>query len=332
VTCGGSASAYRNICRRKTPASRDPRQLARDIGQISRTIKAPSITLGDILQKGTDYAQHFLNEIAKQKIENEVALEFFIPPPSEFLEQIARAVPNFNIQISPESHDEAIRRAFGRAYNNDSLERFIRDALALGCKRIDVFFMIGLPQQTTASVRATVAYCETLLQTFDRLLPFISPLAPFLDPGSRAFQEPTKYGYRLFHRTLEEHRQALLAPSWKYTLNYETIWMSRDELVSSTYEAALELNRLKRKYGILQAKTAERIEKRIKQEARIVRKIDDLMAIEDPHTRDNKIKDAMRRFTSLGYTTICNKDEMNWSTRFIRFHPLRLLQGAFGKS
>ena len=29
------------------------------------------------------------------------------------------------------------------------------------------------------------------------MIPFISPLAPFLDPGSRAFEEPERYGYRL---------------------------------------------------------------------------------------------------------------------------------------
>ena len=99
--------------------------------------------------------------------------------------------------------------------------------------------MIGIPEQTVPSVKETIDYCEELLEKTKRaghggkLHPYISPLAPFLDPGSRAFQEPAKHGYRLFHRTLEEHRQALLAPSWKYTLNYETKWMTREELDAS---------------------------------------------------------------------------------------------------
>jgi hypothetical protein len=46
----------------------------------------------------------------------------------------------------------------------------------------------------------------------NRVIPFISPLAPFVDPGSRAFEEPEKHGYKLFARTLEEHRRQLLAP------------------------------------------------------------------------------------------------------------------------
>jgi len=32
------------------------------------------------------------------------------------------------------------------------MERMIADAIELGCKRIDVFFMTGLPKQTSPSV------------------------------------------------------------------------------------------------------------------------------------------------------------------------------------
>ena len=61
--------------------------------------------------------------------------------------------------------------------------------------------MSGLPQQTAESVLGTIDYCEELLKRFGkdgRLSPFISPLAPFLDPGSRGFENPEEHGYRLF--------------------------------------------------------------------------------------------------------------------------------------
>ena len=211
VTCGGSAAAYRNICNRRAPAYRSPKLLAKDLGLVSRYIKAPAITLGDLLQAGTQHAEAFLDGIAAEGIDNHIALEFFVPPPREFLEKVARAIPNFDIQISPESHDEAVRSAFGKRYDNESLERFIQDTLELGCRRVDLFFMIGLPRQTPESVGETVRYCDILLEKFGRdnpgrIRPFISPLAPFLDPGSRAFENPRRYGYRLFYRSLEEHR------------------------------------------------------------------------------------------------------------------------------
>ena len=328
VICGGSAAAYRAICKRRAPALRDPGALARDIGLISHYIKAPAIVLGDLLQGGTEYAQAFLDKLAEEKIENEVALEFFAPPPRALLEQIARAIPRYNIQISPESHDVAVRTAFGRRYDNASLERFLGDAMELGCQRVDVFFMIGLPKQTPDSVRDTIRYCESLLQKFDRVLPFISPLAPFLDPGSKAFEDPEGHGYRLYHRTLEEHRQALQAPSWKYTLNYETIWMSRDELVESTYEAALALNQLKAKYGKLKPRRAAKIERRIAHEAEVSRKIDAALQIEDAEAREERIAQVMKGFGNVGRSTICTKDEMNWRTRFIRFDAIRVVLEA----
>ncbi|HWJ04856.1 MAG TPA: hypothetical protein VNS57_03575, partial [Steroidobacteraceae bacterium] len=66
--------------------------------------------------------------------------------------------------------------------------------------------MIGLPGQTRESVAGTVDYIERLFQLTDpRLSCFISPMGPFLDPGSRSFEEPERDGYRLFARTLEEH-------------------------------------------------------------------------------------------------------------------------------
>jgi radical SAM superfamily enzyme YgiQ (UPF0313 family) len=245
---------------------------------------------------------------------------------------VAEAIPNFNIQISPESHDETIRKRFGRPYGNTALERMIADALDLGCQRFDLFFMIGLPGQTSQSVRDTIGYCRILLERFGRdhpgwLHPYISPLAPFLDPGSRVFEEPEKYGYRLFSRTLEEHRRALTAPSWKYTLSYETEWMSRDEIAMVTYEAALELNRLKAEYGLQDQKTTERIAKRIETEREVLRKIDGILANEDKSYQQERIQELMHRFDSVGSYTICPEHEMKWPVRFLRFNPLRILQG-----
>ena len=88
--------------------------------------------------------------------------------------------------MSAESHDEGVRRRFGKNYDNASLETTIKDAFELGCLRFDLFFMIGLPEQTAESVRGTIDYCDRLLASLGpehvkKLHPFISPLAPFLD-------------------------------------------------------------------------------------------------------------------------------------------------------
>ena len=174
--------------------------------------------------------------------------------------------PNFCLEISPESHDPEVRRASGRNYSSEALEQTLSDALEAGCRRLDVFFMIGLPRQTPQSVMDTIDYCHFLFDRFKgdkRLSLFIAPLSPFLDPGSLGFEQPERYGYRILFRTLEEHRQALLSPSWKYSLNYETEWMTRQQIVDTSYEAILRLNRLKAKYEIIPKEMSEAGEQRI---------------------------------------------------------------------
>ena len=337
LTCGGAAQAYKNICGRNLPAYRNPRLVAQDIGLISHYLKGPVFILGDIRQAGNDYVEKLLREIKSRRIDNHIVIELFSPGSKKFLEMIAGSISNFNIEISPESHDEEVRKAFGRAYDNQSLERTIEDALELGCKRVDLFFMIGLPRQTSQSVQETIKYCESLLKEYTengsaRVHPYISPLAPFLDPGSRAFENPQKYGYKLFYKTLEEHRQALLAPSWKYMLNYETKWMSRDELVTSTYEAALQLNRLKIEYGLLRQKEGYLIENRIREAISLMRRIDEVLLIKNEQVQENRMNRLRVRFSSLNNSTICKKKELRWPVKSIRFNFPRIIWAALTKN
>jgi radical SAM superfamily enzyme YgiQ (UPF0313 family) len=306
--------------------------LAQDIFNISDHLHAPVMIIGDIFQPGEEYGFAFLQEMKRRPMANHIAFEFFVPPSRARLKRIAESISNFNIEISPESHDEEVRKAFGRPYNNESLERMLEDAIDLGSKRIDLFFMTGLPKQTSSSVLETVDYCRSLLQRFhsyNKLFPFISPLAPFLDPGSLVFEAPEKYGYRLLYRTVEEHRQALLAPSWKYILNYETEWMNRDEIVYSTYEAGKRLNRLKAEFGLIDPKTAESVEMRLEGAVQIMKEIDRIMALPNVRERETALESISSGRLSLQHysmSTICEKKELEWPTRFIRMNFIKILK------
>lgn len=331
-TCGGSARTFRSMANRKKPAYRDPRLLAFDIFHIADHLNAPVMIIGDVFQPGEDYAFRFLRELKTRRITNHIAFEFFVPPSRPQLERIADSVPNFNIELSPESHDEEIRRGFGRPYTNEAMERMIADAIDLDCQRIDLFFMTGLAKQTSRSVLDTVDYCRTLLERFQpyqRLLPFISPLAPFLDPGSMAFEEPEKYGYRLLYRTVEEHRNALLAPSWKYILNYETDWMSRDEIVYTTYEAGKRLNQLKNEFGLIDQKTADSVDKRIDAAVQAMKEIDRVVAlsgVDDKHVEWGCAFQGRLSLETYSMATICGKKELEWPTRFLRMNLFKIMK------
>ena len=331
-TCGGSARAFRAMAHRRKPAYRHPKLLAQDIFNIADHLRSPVMIIGDIFQAGKEYGLAFLQEMKRRRISNQVAFEFFVPPPRDLFEKIAESITYFNIEISPESHDEEVRKTFGRPYDNEALERMIADAVALGCQRIDVFFMTGLPRQTYRSVMDTVDYCGHLIgrfQPYRKLIPFISPLAPFLDPGSTVFEEPEQHGYRLFYRTLEEHRRAMLAPSWKYILNYETEWMTRDEIVRSTYEAGKRLNRLKGEFGLIDRKTAESVEMRIVAAVRMMDEIDRILARPEVRSGEVEWESSLKGLSSLeaySMATVCGKRELEWPTRFLRLNLPKIIK------
>jgi|YNPNPStandDraft_1061719.scaffolds.fasta_scaffold12885_3 B12-binding domain/radical SAM domain protein len=312
VICGGSAAAFRQMHGRNAPAFRKPEMLAEDVRRSAALSRGPVFIVGDLRQAGPEYAQRFFG--ALRGFKGPVITELFSPAPRAYLEQLAKALPNFTLEVSLESHDPAVRAAFGKHYGNEPIERTIADALDVGARRVDVFFMAGLPQQTAASVLGTIDYCEELLRRFGRdgrLIPFISPLAPFLDPGSRGFEHPDEHGYRLFARTLEEHRRRLGAPSWKYVLNYETRWMTRDQLVDVTYEAGRRLNRLKAAYGLVESQQAAATEARIERATALIAEIDRLVATATPEQLHQELLRLKDEVDQVNMSTVCDKRELN---------------------
>ncbi len=315
VTCGGSKYTFREFFNREKPAFRDPELLANDVGEISKYSRGPIFLLGDLLQAGEDYTQTFLMALKKKKIKNQVAFEFFTPPSPGFWSMVREVLPHWSIEISLESHDEEVRKFFGKGiYTNEELEESLGEALRKGCERVDLYFMSGIPKQTKKSILETIGYCDHLYHKFQdrRLLVFISPMAPFLDPGSLVFEKPSLFGYHLLSKSLEDHRQALLQPSWKYMLNYESSCLSRDELVESTYEAALGLNRLKAKYRVIKEKAARDVERRILKAREIVKQIDEVMEKISSSGEKNVFKNLQEEMLEYSTSTICEKRELEW--------------------
>jgi B12-binding domain/radical SAM domain protein len=310
ISCGGSRTGYRTVCGRDRPAYRKPEDLAQDIQLISSYSKAPIFVNGD-------YVDRFFTAMARKKVENHVVIELFNPLTDNYIRRLSQAFPNCNLQISPESHDPEVSKTFGRAINNKGLENVLDEALSNGVKRVDIFFTVGLPKQTPQSVAETAQYCGELLKTFGkdhRIHPYIAPLALSVDPGSRAFEEPEKHGYRFFCRTLEEHRRAFLQPTWKHMLNYETAWMSRDEIVQATYEAALHLNRLRVEHRLLEAKRGKEIEAQIHESMKVMRRVDELIEIEG-NVNEEQMGQLMSAINDMGGSTICEKRTLEWPTR-----------------
>ncbi|HSN72803.1 MAG TPA: TIGR04190 family B12-binding domain/radical SAM domain protein, partial [Steroidobacteraceae bacterium] len=328
ATCGSSRTSCSNLTQRTGPAFRSPDSLVANARSIARFSRAPIVIPGDVLQGGREHAEALVEGLGRSGISNEIMFEFFDLPPPDYVAKIDRCIKRWSFEISPESHDPAVRHALdGESnYTNDAFEAFLRTALATRCRRIDVFYMIGLPQQTRESVRATVEYCGRLLALGDRRLNcFVSPMGPFVDPGSRIFEHPERFGYRLFARTLEEHRQLLIQPSWEAILNYESRWMSRTELVDATYEAAERLNALKRIHGRISARRAAAVHARIEEARQLRARLASTAQASGAAEPDERLRGEINRFSM---STVCDKRELAWPARLFNFRISAILRAT----
>ncbi|MBO0824945.1 MAG: TIGR04190 family B12-binding domain/radical SAM domain protein, partial [Actinobacteria bacterium] len=258
AVCGGSASAYARVMGRSRPAFRSPERMLADVRSIRGFSSAPIFMVHDPRVGGDERARRFFDLLAREKPPNEFVFELFYPAGDDFFAAVSAATTSFSLEITIESHDEALRARNAKfAYPNAALEATLASALRHGCRKLDLFFMIGIPGQRPTDAMAAVGYCDQLAERFGndpRLQFYVAPLAPFLDPGSRAFEDPS-FGYRKRFTTLEAHRMALLQPSWKDLLSYETDVMSAGQIVATTYRVAHALNELKRARNLVDAKT-----------------------------------------------------------------------------
>jgi clorobiocin/coumermycin A biosynthesis protein CloN6/CouN6 len=253
--CGGSKFAYRNIMDvRKTLIQKDNDLIIAELRTMGEAAKRTSIYALQCYSESKGRMHAYLDAV-KEVGYSSVSFEQFNLTPADTLKKMGESTDAY-IMLSPESHDPKISAAAGRGtYTMEQMEEWIPRALDAGVKGVMIWFFIGMPYQDRQSVMDTIAYSERLIRKFGgwAALPLICPMVPFLDPGCRFFEQPEEHGYRIYHRTLEEHRQAMVEPLWHRRLNYETQWLSRRELQDVSYEAIQRLVEIKGEYGVLPA-------------------------------------------------------------------------------
>jgi len=251
--CGGSRFAYRNIMGvKRTLVQKDNDLVVEELRTMQEAAKHTSIYALQCYSENRKRMHQYLDAV-KELGYKSVHFEQFSLTPDDILKKMGESTDSY-IMLSPESHDLKISKAAGRGnYTMEQMEEWIPRALDAGVKGIMIWFFIGMPYQDRQSVMDTIAYSERLIRKFGGwgALPLICPMVPFLDPGSQFFEEPEKHGYRIHHRTLEEHRQAMVEPLWYRRLNYETSWLDRRQLQDVSYEAIARLVEIKGEYGVL---------------------------------------------------------------------------------
>ncbi|MCJ7750228.1 MAG: hypothetical protein MUQ65_03895, partial [Armatimonadetes bacterium] len=254
LTCGGSNWALG----RNALAVRNPEALAEEIISIQQLTTSTVGVAGDIRQHEPD---RIIAALKQRKPTRPLSFELFGAGGEDFLGKLAGIGPPLDVHMSPESHDEQLRARYGRPFSNEQLESDIEFALGIGGKAL-LFFVIGIPGQTRESVAQSVAYAGQLLERYNsryagKLDVMFSPLLPFIDPGSPAFENPEKTGYRLFARTLAEHRELLRKPDLRHALNYETDALTRADIIDVGAEAMEKITDIREQCGLLAGKWAE---------------------------------------------------------------------------
>lgn len=329
--CGGSNYANGKVVCRKAPAYRSPEKLAEDLDMVQSYLDSPIFIVGDLRQKGNDYAERFLKASKERKIDSHVVIELFNGAGKDYFDKINKTFGGgWSIEFSPDSHDEEVRLALGKGYTNDAIEKTVSSAFGSGCSRMDLFYMTGLPFQSRESALNSAKAAGKLWETAGKgagLFIYNAPFAPFVDPGSRAFEDPEKWGYRFFARTLEEHRKLLDNPSWKLVLSYETKWMTRDDIAETAYDAARVLAGEECRVGRISESVMKGRNERTEIARSIMHQIDDIMKIQDTEVRESKLWDIKDAGRAMMDSTVCNKTDLDWEAGSIWRNSFRVIGG-----
>lgn len=266
--CGGSNFAYKNNYNSVAPVYRKPSVIAEEISLVEEMLGSPVFITGDMNNAGEKFYSSLFKELKDRKVSLPLLTEYFTPPGKEYLNELSHRFPDFTVEISPESSSEVIRNRNGRPYSNKSLEDFLQNAVTAGAKKIDVYLTIGMSGQTVNDVNADIDYSEKLMKKFssakEKLYTFISPLTPFIDPGSLIYEHPETYGFKITAKTITDYFNLLEnGKIWTDFLNYYTDWMSVEQIASATYESEIRMIKMRQSMGLLKDVDADEIVKNI---------------------------------------------------------------------
>jgi clorobiocin biosynthesis protein CloN6 len=177
----------------------------------------------------------------------------------------------------------------------------------------------------------TVEYCNRLLDKFKglRVQPMICPMIPFLDPASTFFEFPDEHGYRVFYRTVEEHRRGMENASLINRINYETRWLSRSDLVHVGYKAVRRLMDARADHGQLPMHWTKKYNAMIDDALEFIDVVHEADCISDAKEREQELDklgdEILRRNELVFYSGVMNQavpiyrkigmrwfDEMGW--------------------
>ncbi len=262
--CGGSSYTYSSYFGRSRPAFRSPRRLAEDLSRLRERGIRVVFLFQDPRIGGRKYWEELFAVLRREGAAlDHVTLELFWPADEEYFMSISRIPTSVSLTISPESGSERVRAAHGRGYSNAQLLRTVELSQKYRTPLL-VFFMVALGHEDRDTIRETWDLWERILETAEEagggrgrsVVGFGFGPMVMLDPGSPAFDRPEEYGYRVIHRTLEEHVNALSMPSWHQWFNYENESLSSRAIAELALDSIERAAHVRERHGIYDRLTA----------------------------------------------------------------------------
>jgi clorobiocin biosynthesis protein CloN6 len=344
--CGGSRDAFKRVFETKASIQRKTKEELNfefnSIWSVPGCDKFHFYAVGSYNEPRSGM-ENFIDLVARTRLKS-ISYEQFFLTPEPILKRMVEANPNTIITLSPESHDIRISKLAGRGtYTNEELERWLVRALELGIRNIDVWYFIGMPEQGEESVMQTVDYCTRLVKMFrgKGVNPMLCPMIPFLDPASTFFEYPEQNGYRLFCRSVEEHRSGMERASLINRINYETKWLRREDLVYVGFKAVRRLMEAKAEWHALPAGVVRDYNHKIDDALALIPLVHAADCLVDPLERKRALgelgDEILQRNEMIFFSGVANQafpinrsiggrwfDEMGWEAKTLERASLRL--------
>ena len=221
-----------------------------------------SICHDPFLTLGKAKWEALLNEIKRNNLKLNFLIEFFLPHTREDILNIERRIPGSQIHICPETMDENVRAFHKRLrYSNKQLIMNMDLINKSDSLSMSVWFMAGLAKDTKRSVDGTLAfirgYYKKLRNKKDNLLSYNEML--FIDPGSPAFEDPDKHGFKIIKRSFADYAQSFIMPFFKCQINYETRHFNKDQLFALFLYMHDQMNSIYRQNKLISEEAYQKI-------------------------------------------------------------------------